>query len=66
MGLFSSKCTYCTTSIESEPIIRAVKRIGMIGTKPMKFCSEEHADSYEQEMKEYSKKPQKSGGGCCG
>ena len=66
LDLFGARCYYCTKKIESEPHIRNVKVLGRIGTKPLKFCSAEHADTYEREVERAAKRSKSSGGGCCG
>ncbi len=67
MGLFSKKCEYCRTKIEKgKEIKKDVKVSGYVGTHPKNFCCEEHANQYERELEEYTKKTRKSGGGCCG
>ncbi len=66
MWLFAKKCEYCRTKIEKGKEIRKdIKIPGYVGTSPKDFCCSEHANKYEQEMKNYAKKPKKSGG-CCG
>lgn len=66
MSLFKKKCEYCRKKIEkSEEIFRGVKVPGFIGTKEKAFCCSEHANAYEQELKEYLKKS-KCGKSCCG
>ena len=65
MNLFNKKCEYCRTKIEKEKeIIRDVKVLGHIGTYPKNFCSNEHANKYEQELEEYPKQGNKKRG-CC-
>lgn len=65
MRLFNKKCGYCRTKIEKgKEIIRDVKVLGYIGTHSKNFCSNEHANKYEQELKEYSKQGNKKKG-CC-
>ena len=65
MDLFGKKCEYCRTKIEKEKeIVRNVKVLGYIGTYPKNFCSNEHAEKYEQELKE-SLKGSKAKRGCC-
>ena len=67
MSLFGIKCLYCRTKIEKDKkVVRNVKVPGFIGTSPKNFCSEEHANKYNNEIGEYLKKPRKTGGGCCG
>ena len=52
MGLFGKKCAYCGKKLEGAYVTRMGKD----------FCSEHHADAYE----EYKKKAEegKSGSGC--
>jgi len=65
MGLFRKRCEYCKKRIEKgEEVFRDVKDPVFIGTREKAFCSEEHADSYEEESCNTGKC--KSGGGCCG
>ncbi len=65
MGLFREKCDYCREKIDKgKEKFRDVKVPGFLGTKRKAFCSNEHADNYEKEVKEHCKSSQ--GGGCCG
>lgn len=65
MGLFRKKCEYCKEKTDKgSEIFRDVKVIGFIGTSRKAFCCDEHANTYEKEIEEHSKK-QKSGGSCC-
>ena len=66
MSLFKNNCLYCGKKIDKDKeIFRNVKVSGFIGTKEKAFCCSEHANTYEKEFQEHSKK-QKSGGSCCG
>ena len=65
MGLFKKKCAYCRNKIEKgNEIKKNVKVPGFVGTHPKPFCTENHANVYEQEVEEHLKKSK--GGGCCG
>ncbi|MFH1752241.1 MAG: hypothetical protein ABH821_04870 [archaeon] len=65
-GLFEKKCLYCRTKIDKDKEVkRDVKVPGNAGIQSKNFCSEEHADSYEQELDAFLKKPKKRGS-CCG
>lgn len=62
-GLMKDKCMYCRTPIDKENEVTAeVKVPGYVGTFNKKFCSEEHASTYKNELKNMPK----SGGSCCG
>ncbi len=64
MGVFRKKCYYCRDKIEKrKEIFRDVKVLGFHGTYNKAFCNEEHANLYEQEVKNKNKK---CGSGCCG
>jgi len=63
MGLFKKKCEYCKEKIDKgSEMFRYVKDPAFIGTRERVFCSEEHADSYEEE----SRNAKKCTSGCCG
>ncbi len=65
IGLFKKKCTYCREKIEKEQEeFREVKIPGYVGTFNKPFCSKEHANKYEEEIRNIPQS--KSGGGCCG
>ena len=65
MGLFKKRCAYCREKIEKgQEDFREVKIPGYVGTFNKPFCSKEHANSYEEEIK--NRPQQNSGGGCCG
>ena len=65
MSLFKKKCLYCKNKIEkTKEIFRNVIIPGFIGTREKAFCSIEHANAYESELKEYSKKS-KCTSSCC-
>ncbi len=62
MGLFRKKCEYCKKKItKGEEIFRDVKDPVFIGTREKSFCSENHANMYQEE----STTCKKSSGGCC-
>jgi hypothetical protein len=64
-GLFGKKCTYCRNKIEKGREIRRDVRVpGYVGTHAKDFCCEEHADKYEEEVRQVQQ--QRSSGGCCG
>ncbi len=66
MNLFSKKCWYCRNKIEkTKEIIKDVRVIGYIGTSPKNFCSNEHANKYEDEIKKRINE-KKQGKSCCG
>lgn len=63
MGLFRKKCEYCKEKVDKgKETFRDVKDPVFTGTRKKAFCSEEHADSYEEE----SKNAKKCESGCCG
>lgn len=65
MLLFRKKCEYCRTKIENDAVVkRNVKIPGYIGTFEKAFCSEEHADAYEEELGS-KQNASKGCGGCC-
>jgi len=64
MGLFKKRCMYCMEKIEKgHEKFTNVEVPGYVGTLNKPFCSEEHANKYEEEVRNL---PKKSGGGCCG
>lgn len=64
MSLFKKKCEYCKKKIDKgSEVFRDVKVPAFVGTREKAFCSDEHANKYEEEMKN---KKKSSGGGCCG
>ncbi len=66
MGLFKKECGYCKKKIEKgQEIFRNVKILGFIGTREKAFCCSEHADAYEQEMREHATNT-KCRSSCCG
>ena len=65
MGIFGKKCEYCRNKIEKgKELVKNVKNPGYVGTPPKNFCSNEHANKYEQEIKDYSNQPRERRG-CC-
>ncbi len=63
-GLMRDKCTYCRTPLDKgREVVADVRVPGMVGTFKRKFCSGDHADAYEKELRN---RPKRSGGGCCG
>lgn len=63
MGLFKKKCEYCKEKVDKgKGAFRDVKDPVFVGTKKKTFCSEGHADLYEEE----SKNAKKCSSGCCG
>ena len=63
MALFKKKCEYCRKKINrGEEVFRDVKDPVFVGTRQKAFCSSEHADSYEYEVKN----SKSCGSGCCG
>jgi len=64
-GLTKDRCTYCRMPIEKGSEVNSeVKVPGYVGTFSKKFCSEDHAKAYKNEL---NNMPKKSGGGsCCG
>ena len=64
LAIFRKKCKYCRGKIESNDVVkRNVKVPGYIGTFEKTFCSEEHADMYEQETEAKQSTGKKCG--CC-
>lgn len=62
MGLFKKRCMYCREKIEKgKEQFAEVKVRGYVGTFNKPFCSEEHIETYEKEIKNAPK----GGGGCC-
>lgn len=65
MEIFKKKCTHCRKKIEKgNEIKRNVKIPEFAGTHSKNFCSENHANLHEQEIKSKSEKSKKSC--CCG
>lgn len=65
MILFKKKCMYCREKIEKGlEEFKEVKVRGYVGTFNKAFCSEKHAEQYEEELN--NNPPKKSVGGCCG
>jgi len=63
MNLFRKECEYCKEKIEKEQeVFRNVKDPVFVGTKRKAFCCENHADKYEEEVKN----AKKCGSSCCG
>lgn len=64
-GLFGKKCEYCGVKIDKgEEFVKNVKDPRFVGTRPKNFCSSEHANNYEKEVK--NRKKSGGGGSCCG
>ncbi|MBC8500381.1 MAG: hypothetical protein ISS25_03840 [Nanoarchaeota archaeon] len=64
MSLFRKKCMYCREKIDKgQEQFANIKIIGYVGTFNRPFCSEEHINKYNEEIKNRS---QKKGGCCCG
>ncbi|MBR9690683.1 hypothetical protein GOV08_03280 [Candidatus Woesearchaeota archaeon] len=62
-GLVRDKCFYCREPIEKGKEHAAdVKVPGYVGTFNKKFCSEEHAETYNDDIQN---RPVRSGGGSC-
>ncbi len=64
LAIFRKKCEYCRGKIEPNGVVkRNVKIPGYVGTFEKTFCSEEHADAYEEELENKQNASKKCG--CC-
>lgn len=62
MVLFKKRCEYCKEKIDKgKEMFRHVKDPVFTGVVKKAFCSEEHADSYEEDSRNAKKC-----GSCCG
>ena len=63
MWPFSKKCHYCRDKINGDVVEAKVKVPGYLGLHKKNFCSQEHIDKYNQEVRQMSQN--KGKGGCC-
>lgn len=63
MGLFKKKCEYCREKIDKgKEVFKDVKDPVFTSFQKKAFCSNNHAEAYEIDLK----KPKKCTSGCCG